>query len=63
VGTKVTWYNTGTQPHTATSPGNFNTGIIPPGGSASVVMNQVGTIKYSCIPHPWMIGEIIVTPV
>jgi hypothetical protein len=29
--TKVTWYNMGSQPHTATSPGNLNTGIVTSG--------------------------------
>ncbi|MDB5077152.1 MAG: quinonprotein alcohol dehydrogenase, partial [Chloroflexi bacterium] len=64
VGTKVTWINTGSQPHTATSgDGHWDTGIIPPGGSGSVTMNKVGTFTYVCTPHPWMIGKIIVTPI
>jgi hypothetical protein len=24
-------------------------------------MSKVGTFTYTCIPHPWMIGEVIVT--
>jgi plastocyanin len=64
VGTKVTWINTGSQPHTSTSQdGHWDTGIIPPGGSASVVMKKVGTFHYNCTPHPWMTGEVIVTPI
>jgi quinohemoprotein ethanol dehydrogenase len=64
VGTKVTFINIGTQPHTATSPtGGFDTGIIPPGGSAVITMNKVGTFTFDCLPHPWMIGKVIVTPI
>ena len=63
-GTKVTWVNTGSQPHTSTSvSGNWDTGIIPPGGSATVTMGKVGTFTYDCTPHPWMIGKVIVTPI
>jgi quinohemoprotein ethanol dehydrogenase len=67
VGTSITWINTGTQPHTATSnlpvsAGGWNTGLVQPGGKASVVMTKVGTFNYFCIPHPWMIGQIVVIP-
>ncbi len=64
VGTKVTWVNTGTQPHTSTSSdGGWDTGIIVPGGTATTVMNKVGTFHFYCIPHPWMTGEVVVTPI
>ncbi len=64
VGTVVTWVNTGSQPHTSTSKdGGWDTGIIVPGGSATTVMKKVGTFHFYCIPHPWMTGEVIVTPV
>jgi alcohol dehydrogenase (cytochrome c) len=64
VGTTITWVNIGTQPHTSTSiDGHWDTGIIPPGGSATTVMKQVGTFHFNCTPHPWMTGEVIVTPV
>jgi hypothetical protein len=67
VGTTVTWINTGTQSHTATSnlpvsAGGWDTGLVQPGGKASVVMTKVGTFNYYCIPHPWMIGQIVVIP-
>jgi quinohemoprotein ethanol dehydrogenase len=62
VGTTVTFLNTGNQPHTATSKlGGWDTGLVPPGGKASVTMGKVGTFTYTCIPHPWMLGEVIVT--
>jgi len=67
VGTKITWVNLGSQGHTATSnlavkAGGFDTGMIQPGQSGSVVLNKVGTFNYYCTPHPWMIGQIIVRP-
>jgi hypothetical protein len=63
VGTTVTWVNTGAVAHTSTSgQGGWNTGLVQPGGSATTVMRKVGTFIYNCIPHPWMIGEVIVTP-
>lgn len=62
VGTKVTWINTGTVAHTSTSgTGGWNTGLVQPGGSATTVLKKVGTYVFTCIPHPWMIGEAIVT--
>jgi alcohol dehydrogenase (cytochrome c) len=62
VGTTITFLNTGLQPHTATSKaGDFDTGLVSPGGKASVTMGKVGTFTFTCIPHPWMLGEVIVT--
>lgn len=62
VGTKVTWINLGSQAHTATSvQGGWDTGLVQPGHSASIVMKKVGTFSYTCTPHPWMLGQIIVT--
>jgi plastocyanin len=63
-GATITWINTGSQPHTSTSKdGHWDTGVIPPGGSATTVMKQAGTFHFYCIPHPWMTGEVIVTPI
>lgn len=41
--------------------GAFDTGDIPAGAAASVTFNTPGTYTYNCSPHPWMIGQIIVT--
>jgi plastocyanin len=62
-GTKVTFSNTGTQPHNAASPdaGGWDTGLLARGESASVTFNRPGTYSFTCTPHPSMIGEIIVT--
>jgi quinohemoprotein ethanol dehydrogenase len=61
VGTTLTWQNNGAVVHTATEQhGAWNTGDINGGQSASVTFDQAGTYLYSCVPHPWMIGEITV---
>ena len=31
------------------------------GQSATVTFNKPGTYAYSCAPHPFMIGQVIVT--
>ncbi len=67
VGTTVTWTNSDTAPHTATSnPGvspAFDTGTINPGGSGSVTFNTPGTFGYFCAIHPQMTGTVVVTAV
>jgi quinohemoprotein ethanol dehydrogenase len=60
-GTTLNWSNSGAVIHTATSNGNFDTGDIPAGSSASVTFNAAGTFTYNCNPHPWMVGQIVVT--
>lgn len=64
-GESVTWTNSDSVPHTATSdPGvspAFNTGNIAPGGSASVTFNTAGTFTYFCQVHPNMKGTVVVT--
>jgi quinohemoprotein ethanol dehydrogenase len=61
VGTTLTWQNTGAAIHTATdTKGSFDTGDINTGGSASVTLNSAGTYVYTCSPHPWMLGQIMV---
>src|ERR1700733_1529484 len=59
-GTKVTFSNTSAVIHTATSGGNFDTGRIKPGTSASVRFTQRGTFAYHCEIHPLMHGKIVV---
>jgi len=62
-GTTVTWTNAGAQPHTATSvDGGFDTGLVAPGATGAVTLSTPGTFTYTCTPHPWMIGQIIVDP-
>jgi plastocyanin len=61
VGTTVTWENTGATIHTATdTKGTWNTGDVGSGQSGSVRFDSAGTYIYSCQPHPWMVGKLIV---
>jgi plastocyanin len=58
-GDTVTWVNRGKAPHTATTPGGFDL-ALPPGASASTVLQKPGTIRYICTYHPYMKASIIV---
>jgi quinohemoprotein ethanol dehydrogenase len=62
-GTKVTFTNTGKQPHNAAGAdlGGWDIGILMAGETASVTFNKPGEYLYVCTPHPFMIGQIIVT--
>jgi plastocyanin len=62
-GTKVTFTNTGQQPHNAAGAdaGGWDIGMLMAGETASVTFNKPGTYTYLCTPHPFMIGQIIVT--
>jgi plastocyanin len=59
LGQSVTFVNTHHDEHTATGSG-FDTGIIPAGGIATVVMNEPGIFPYACQIHPVMTGRIAV---
>jgi plastocyanin len=60
VGGTVTWTNTDNQAHTATSSGNFDTGSIAAGTSASVTFDEPGTFTYICSFHPFMTATVTV---
>jgi amicyanin len=62
-GTKVTFTNTGSQPHNAagSDAGGWDTGMLSGNEARSVTFNKPGTYSYICTPHPFMIGQIIVT--
>ena len=60
VGATVTWKNDHTQPHTATSAGNFDTGSIQPGESKTVTFDKAGTYSYICSFHPFMNATVTV---
>ena len=63
VGRTITWTNTGTSPHDATSTdGSWQTPLLSSGGSASVTFSIPGTFDYTCVLHPWMKGTVVVTP-
>ena len=60
-GSTLSFSNGGTIVHTATAQDNsWDTGDIAPGQTSSVTFNSAGTFTYSCTPHPWMIGQVIV---
>jgi plastocyanin len=63
-GQAVTWTNAGAQAHTATSAdGGWDTGLVGPGESATLVLDVPGTYSYVCTPHAWMKGTIVVNAV
>ncbi len=65
VGTKVTFVNRDSAPHTATSgpspnaDGVFDTGTLKKGESKSVKLGEKGTFAYYCAIHPFMKGTVI----
>jgi plastocyanin len=66
IGTKITFTNQDTAPHTATSgqppgaDGVFDTGNLTQGESKSVTVTEAGTFAYYCELHPFMKGTVIV---
>jgi plastocyanin len=66
VGTKITWRNVDSAPHTATSGTSpnpdtvFDTGTIKGGQSGSVIVQKPGTFAYFCEFHPYMKGTVTV---
>jgi len=66
-GGTVTWENTDTAAHTASSgtaaggpDGVFASSLMMAGGSYSVTLDDEGTYPYFCMVHPWMQGTVIV---
>jgi hypothetical protein len=62
-GTQVIFTNTGQELHNAASAegGGWDTELLSNGQSVGVTINRPGTYNYSCTPHPFMMGQIIVT--
>ena len=61
-GTTVTWVNceqTGTDAHTSTGDA-WSSPFIEPGATYSHTFDATGRFDYSCIPHPFMHGVIVV---
>lgn len=60
-GTRVTWVNRDTAPHTATdSDKRFNSGALDTGDEFSFVFKDRGDYAYYCALHPQMKGRITV---
>jgi quinohemoprotein ethanol dehydrogenase len=45
---------------TTESKGAWNTGDLSAGQAGSITFDAAGTFTYLCLPHPWMIGQVIV---
>ncbi|MCX8126895.1 MAG: cupredoxin family copper-binding protein [Dehalococcoidia bacterium] len=61
VGSIVTWYNRDEVAHTATARDRtFDSGWLSRGGRFSYKFEKKGTFEYYCIPHPYMVGKVIV---
>jgi plastocyanin len=60
-GTTVTWTNTDSTAHTATSDnGAFDSGTIGAGGNFSFTFQTRGTFPYHCTFHRGMVGSVVV---
>jgi len=66
VGAKITFTNSDSAPHTATSgsspkaDGVFDTGTLTQGQSKSVKVTKAGTFAYYCAIHPFMKATVTV---
>ena len=60
-GTRITWTNNDTVPHSVTTSDNhFDSGPIPPGKTFEWTADGSGTIAYHCIFHPSMTAELTI---
>lgn len=60
-GTRITWKNTGHEPHTiSVRAQSWTTGAIKPDATGSIQFDVPGTYVFTCDNHPWQQGEITV---
>jgi plastocyanin len=60
-GTTITWKNNDPLPHTVTAlDQSFDSGLIGSGATWSHTFTRPGTYDFSCTPHPFMKGKVIV---
>jgi glucose dehydrogenase len=60
-GTRITWKNTGHEPHTISVRGpRWTTGAIQPNATGAIQFDVPGTYVFTCDNHPWQQGEITV---
>jgi quinohemoprotein ethanol dehydrogenase len=61
VGSTLTFTNKGDLAHSATdNGGDWDTGLLGSGESASITFDKAGVYTFHCDPHPWMLGQITV---
>lgn len=61
VGTRVTFHNTGAQPHSVTArDGSFDSSILATGDTWAFTFDTVGSFEYFCTLHPNMGGIVTV---
>lgn len=62
-GTKVTWVNEDTTPHTVTDKARvFRSAALDTKDSFSYTFASPGEFTYFCTIHPMMVGKIVVKP-
>lgn len=61
-GATVTWTNYDSVPHSATGKdgGDWDTGLLSEGESASITFDEPGEYLYYCIAHPQMVARLTV---
>jgi amicyanin len=60
-GTTVTWKNNDQLAHSVTAADrSFDSGLIQPGATWSYTFTKPGTYDFSCTPHPFMKGVVVV---
>ncbi len=58
-GTRVVWVNRDPVAHTSTADGGqWDSGLIAPGESWSMVFDELGSFSFHCTPHPFMTGVV-----
>jgi amicyanin len=62
-GSTVTWTNKDEDPHTVVADGGaFRSEALGSGGTYSFTFPTAGTFDYVCSIHPFMRGNVVVTP-
>jgi plastocyanin len=62
-GTRITWTNRDSAPHTATAtmaPARFDTGTLKRGARSTRTLARPGTYAYVCELHPFMKATVVV---
>jgi plastocyanin len=61
IGSTVEWRNNDQMPHTVTATDrSFDSGFLRPGATFSRTFTRAGRFSYTCLPHPFMKGVVVV---